>query len=236
MEIMHDHSYASQAEQELIAHGYACESFYSLRLSYVLTEDQQAENSTVGEDDRDAYAAAVAQRTSGHMERVAAALAQDLEIFQYSGEDKVPYDSDWDLFFWCNSFSTTMPGHLSGRDYRYFTLSFNKKHSPERRQETYNRAMRVLDQFADDANLHVAVQYEAVLDDAKIRRDAKLAIPGLAGRKCAYRGMEGRLETNGERLFFRKKRSRKYVYPLSDAEILRLSWKPVLGASGTAAT
>ena len=37
--------------------------------------------------------------------------------------------------------------------------------------------------------------------------------------------MEGRVETNGEALFFRKKRSRKYVYRLTDTEILSISWQ-----------
>lgn len=225
MEIAHDHNHITQAERELIAHGYACESFCSLRLSYVLTEAQRAENRTVGGDDRDAYAAVMAQQANGHMERIAAALAQNLKIFQYGSEDEVPYDSDWDLFFWCNSFSNTMAGRLSGRDYRYFTLAFNKKHGQERCQEVLGRAMRVLDLFSGDGNLHVAVQYEAVPDDGKIRRDAALAVPGLTGRSCVYGDMEGRLETNGDTLFFRKKRARKYVYKLSDAEVLALSWR-----------
>ena len=43
MEIFHDHSYVSQAEREFISRGYACESFYSLRFSFVYTEAQKAE-------------------------------------------------------------------------------------------------------------------------------------------------------------------------------------------------
>lgn len=146
------------------------------------------------------------------------------------------YKSDWDLFFWCNDFGSTMRGLLTGSDFSYFTLSFNKTHSQKRRQQTYDRAMHVLEQFTGDGNLHVAVQYEAVLDDDKIRSDARLAIPGIAGRKCVYEGMEGRLETNGETLFFRKKRGRRYIYKLSDAEVLMLSWKLVPGTAGAAVT
>ena len=146
-------------------------------------------------------------------------------IYQYDKEETVPYNSDWDLFFWCNDFSSTMQGLLSGRDYGYFTLAFNSEHAPEQRRKIYDRAMRILELFSDDENLHIAVQYTAIMDDAKIKRDAALAGLGIAGRNCVYKGMEGRVETNGETLYFRKKRSRKYVYRLTDAAVLSLSWQ-----------
>ena len=231
MEIFHDHSYVSQAEREFISRGYACESFYSLRFSFVYTEAQKAENrayaETVGteSDAWSVHAAASARRRSEHMERIVNLLAQNFKICQYDKEETVPYNSDWDLFFWCNDFSSTMQGLLSGRDYGYFTLAFNDKHDHERRQKVYNRAMRILELFSDDENLHIAVQYTAIMDDAKIKRDAALAGLGIAGRNCVYKGMEGRVETNGEALYFRKKRSRKYVYRLTDAAVLSLSWQ-----------
>ena len=231
MEIFHDHSYVSQAEREFISRGYACESFYSLRFSFVYTEAQKAENrayaETVGteSDAWSVHAAASARRRSEHMERIVNLLAQNFKIYQYDKEETVPYNSDWDLFFWCNDFSSTMQGLLSGRDYGYFTLAFNDKHDHERRQKVYNRAMRILELFSDDENLHIAVQYTAIMDDAKIKHDAALAVPRIAGRNCVYKGMEGRVETNGEALYFRKKRSRKYVYRLTDAAVLSLSWQ-----------
>lgn len=231
MEIFHDHSYVSQAEREFISRGYACESFYSLRFSFVYTEAQKAENrayaETVGteSDAWSVHAAASARRRSEHMERIVNLLAQNFKIYQYDKEETVPHNSDWDLFFWCNDFSSTMQGLLSGRDYGYFTLAFNDKHDHERRQKVYNRAMRILELFSDDENLHIAVQYTAIMDDAKIKHDAALAGLGIAGRNCVYKGMEGRVETNGEALYFRKKRSRKYVYRLTDAAVLSLSWQ-----------
>ena len=103
-------------------------------------------------------------------------------------------------------------------------MTFNRNHGPERRQEVYDRAIRALDQFTDNENLHVAVQYTAILDDEKIRHDAELAAPKLAGRACAYDGMVGRIEQGGECLYFRKKRSRKHIYKLADTDILALSW------------
>ena len=231
MQIIHDHSYISQTEREFISRGYACESLHSLRFSYTLTKAQQAENRAyadavgAGSVAWGDYIAAEARQRSEHVERIAALLAQNFKVCQYDRQDYIPYKSDWDLFFWCNDFSQTMRGFLSGRDYSYFTLTFNDRHDHERRQKIYDRAMRILDLLSDDENLHIAVQYTAIMDDAKIKHDAKLAVPRIAGRNCTYGNMEGRVETNGESLFFRKKRSRKYVYRLTDTDILSLLWQ-----------
>jgi hypothetical protein len=231
MEIFHDHSYITQADKKFISRGYACESFYFLRFSFVYTKEQQAENQAYAEAvglDSDAWSSCItasARRRSEHMERIVNLLAQNFKICQYDKEKTVPYNSDWDLFFWCNDFSSTMQGLLSGRDYGYFTLAFNSEQAPEQRRKIYDRAMRILELFSDDENLHIAVQYTAIMDDAKIKRDAALAGLGIAGRNCVYKGMEGRVETNGEALYFRKKRSRKYVYRLTDAAVLSLSWQ-----------
>ena len=231
MQIIHDHSYVSQGDREFIARGYAHESFYSLRFSYAYTEAQKAENRAyadevgLGSDAWNARIASSARQRSSHMERVAAVLARNFKIYQYEGKEEVSYNSDWDLFFWCNDFSQTMRGLLSGRDYSYFTLNFNTRHGHERRQKVYNRVIRILELFADDVNLEVAVQYDAIMDEDRIRRDAELAAPAIAGRSCTYSEMEGRVETNGEYLFFRKKRSRKRIYRLTDAEVLALSWQ-----------
>ena len=122
MEIFHDHSYVSQAEREFISRGYACESFYSLRFSFVYTETQQAENHAYAEavgTESDAWrvhVAASARRRSEHMERIVNLPAQNFKIYQYDKKETVPHSSDWDLFFWCNDFSSTMRGLLAGMD------------------------------------------------------------------------------------------------------------------------
>lgn len=231
MEIVHDRSYITQTEREFIARGYASESLHSLRFSFVYTEAQKAENRAyadavgLGSNEWDVHITASARRRSGHMERIAAVLAQNFKIYQYDEDEAVPYNSDWDLFFWCNDFSSTMRGLLSGRDLSYFTLSFNDKHGPERRQKILDRAMRILELFSDDGNLEVAIQYTAIMDKDKISHDAALAAPGIAGQTCTYGGMEGRVEQGSENLYFRKKRSRKCLYRLTDAEILSIFWR-----------
>lgn len=231
MQIIHDHSYISPTGREFISRGYASESVYSLRFSFIYTETQQAENHAFSKlvgldsDAWSTYTSDSAKRRSQHMECIADVMARNFKVYQYGGEDDVPYSSDWELFFWCNDFCSTMRGPLTGRDYGYFTLSFNSRHSPERRQKILDRAMRLLEMFTGDENLHVAVQYEAVMDDDKIKRDAQMTIPRIAGRSCVYSSMEGHVETNGEALFFKKKRSRRYVYRLTDTEILSIFWQ-----------
>ena len=231
MQINHDRSYIGQTSREFISRGYACESYHSLCFSYVYTAEQQAENGVyadqvgLGSEEWSVHIMDSARRRSEHMERVAALLAQNFKIYQYDDREGIEYGSNWDFFFWCNDFSRTMWNGLSGRDYSYFTLTFKEAYWHELRQRIYDRAMRILELFADDDNLEIAAQYEAVMDDAKIRQDAELAAPGMGGRACAYGGMVGRLEWNGERLLFRKKRSRTRIYRLSDAEVLALSWQ-----------
>ena len=230
MQISHDRSYMSPTDLEFISRGYACESIHSLRFSFAYTEAQQAENRAyadkvgVGNDEWSARITRAAILKCSRMEPVAALLAKELTVYQFSDDEDMPYKSDWDLFFWCNDLSQTVRNGLSGRDYSYFTMTFNKNHGPERRREVYGRAMRALERFADDENLEIAVQYTAIMDAGKIRRDAKLAAPKLAGRACAYDVMVGRIEQGSEGLYFRKKRSRKYIYKLTDADILALSW------------
>ena len=159
------------------------------------------------------------------MEHIAVILAENFKVSQYDDRDDAPYKSDWDLLFWCNDFAGTMRGLLEGRDYAHFTLSFNGQHDPERREKIYNRILRILELFSDDGNLRVTVQYDAMMDDARIKRDAKLAAPRIIGQNCIYEGMEGRVEANGDSLFFRRKRARKHVYCLTDAQILSISWQ-----------
>lgn len=229
MQIIHDRSHIGPTSREFISRGYACESFHSLRLGFVYTEAQQAENRAyadrVGLDSAEwrARIEDAARLKSRHMERIAALLAKNFSIFQY--DEEVEYSSDWDFFFWCSDFSQTMQSRFPGRDYSYFTLTFRDTHDPVWRQRLYDRAMRVLDLFADDANLEVAVQYTTIMDYAKIHDGAELAVPGLAGRTCTHRGMDGRIERCNGLLYFRKKRSRTYIHRLTDDEILELSWR-----------
>lgn len=110
------------------------------------------------------------------MASVMAAIAREFICYQYEAEDPAPYGSSrWELFFWCNDFSNTLHGYgLSGRDYSYFTLSFNSAQTVEQRVAVCGRVLQFLEtRFHSNPNLEVAVQYTTWYDKGKIKADAK---------------------------------------------------------------
>lgn len=48
---------------------------------------------------------------AAEMEQIMATIAEQFVCYQYD-DRKYPFcDGGWDLFFWCNCFFNTMPGH-----------------------------------------------------------------------------------------------------------------------------
>ena len=131
MIINHDHSYVNALDNEFVARGYAEDDLFSIRLTYEYTQEQKEENRRIAESSsrekwNELCKAAAAMR-SNYMRPVIEKLADAFVLYQFS-DCGVPYDSDkWDLFFWCNDFNTTChTSDLTGRDYSYMTLNFNK--------------------------------------------------------------------------------------------------------------
>lgn len=119
----------------------------------------------------------------------------------------------------------TTGGKLSGRDYSYFTLTFNEAHLPEERKKVCAFALQLLkDKFGDSPNLSVTVQYTATLDEKKIRQAAEQMLPNLLKRKCVYREMTGRIKQTSKGVFFMKKHAKSRGYLLSPASILQIGW------------
>ena len=244
MEIKHDRSYISPADMEFVERGYGHEYVRNFRFYYVYTEEEQYANlafaKKVGGDSPEWRASCVeaAQRRSNHMLQVMEAIGAKHWCYQFNKDhDMKLFKSDnWDLFFWCNDFySTIRSSDLSGRDYSYFTLNFNDSQSAEKQKEVYESVMQILSQFQDDEHIEVAVQYDIALDEAKIKEDADRVSSSLIGKRTTYSPtsglvlfpgfeMEGRIvEANGS-LFFMKKRARNKGYLLSKADILRIYW------------
>ncbi|MCM1221714.1 MAG: hypothetical protein NC548_45305, partial [Lachnospiraceae bacterium] len=164
MEIRHDRSYINDGEREFVSHGFGYERVRNLRLEFVYTEAQRAENFAQSEKvghgpEWSAYCDEAAKRKSAHMERVMQAIGEKHWCYQYNKDRDMELfkSDDWDLFFWCNDFYTTTCGSLSGRDYSYFTLNFNDSQPAEKQREVYESVMEILSQFQDDENLDVAV-------------------------------------------------------------------------------
>ena len=112
----------------------------------------------------------------------------------------------------------TTGGKLSGRDYSYFTLNFNKAQTPEERRKVCALVLQLLnDRFGNSPNT-------ATLDEQKIQQTAEQMLPSLLKRKCVYREMRGRLKQTSEGVFFMKKHSKSHGYLLSPSSIVQIGW------------
>lgn len=226
MEITYDRSYIDRTSLDFIARGYGIEDLHSLRLQFVYTEAERARNAAQASTMQGTNIVQAAQAKNRIMEPVMEALAAELVCYQYDPELEYTFDSpDWDLFFWCNNLYMTTGGKLSGRDYSYFTLTFNEAHLPEERKKVCAFALQLLkDRFGDSPNLSVTVQYTATLDEKKIRQTAEQMLPTLLKRKCVYREMTGRIKQTSAGVFFMKKHAKSRGYLLSPASIVQIGW------------
>ena len=192
MNILHDKSSVKSFSAKWIDRGYAREDVHSLRLQYVYTPEQREANRQIcdaGPDEAHHRIKQAAESKNAVMASVMAAIAREFICYQYEAEDPAPYGSSrWELFFWCNDFSNTLHGYgLSGRDYSYFTLSFNSAQTVEQRVAVCGRVLQFLEtRFHSNPNLEVAVQYTTWYDKGKIKADAKKVQHLLDGRQYTY--------------------------------------------------
>lgn len=231
MDIKHDRSYIDTSSLEFVQRGYAIEDLHSLRLRFEYTEEEKKANKAYADthsvEEWNMRCGDMAKARSDAMLPVAEALAKKFVCYQYEPDCGADFRSDkWDLFFWCNDFYQTTGGQFSGRDYSYFTLTFNERMTADQRLDVCNRALEFLvDQFGDHTHLSVAVQYKITMDDKKIAEGAKAVAPSLIGHKCAYGHMDGKIVETERGVFFAKKYAKTRGYQLSDSEVLRLSWQ-----------
>ena len=140
MNVRHDRRYITENSRDLIGRGYAAEVLDTLRFRFTYTQVERDANRSRAQTqpyaDGSAERAKAAMLRSAEMEQIMATIAEQFVCYQYD-DRKYPFrDGGWDLFFWCNCFFNTMPGHgLDGRDYSYFTLSFNEQHTAEKRKK-----------------------------------------------------------------------------------------------------
>lgn len=232
MKIWHDYSYMEDCDNVWIARGYACKDLHSLRLQFVYTDCEKEKNSEFAAT----HNAAAQQRhriqhclsKSEVMAHIMEAIAEQFCCYQYRHEDPVPFESDqWDLFFWCNSFTETMPGiEMPDRDYGYFTLNFNTNQTVEKRAEICQRVLTFLhEHFKKEVHLDVAVQYTVFWDDAKIHADVQNVKDSLVGRQYSHGLKTGTLFLQDGCLCFKAKYVKKWFYKLRPTEILELSFQ-----------
>ena len=167
MIIKFDRSYISAGTRELIERGYAREELDKLVFRFEYTEEERIQNREMAVKlSPEAWAASAdraARRRSEMMEPVMKSIAGEFVCYQYDHEEKLALRSTkWDLFFHCNALNV-LNASAAGRDYSYFTLSFNREHTVEQRMEICGRVIRLLqERFAAHPNLHISVQYMSV--------------------------------------------------------------------------
>lgn len=235
MTIIHDKTYISPSQKLLIERGYAVEDIHSLRIGFQYTEDEMRANMEYAkshtQEEWTSECIEWGVRRSDEIQPVMEAIAEQFICYQYEPDCAIPFRStDWELFFWCGDLYNKTDGKESGRDYSYFTLSFNDWMTTQQRMEILDRALAFLkENFSDMIHLHVAVQYGATTDDDKIMTDANAILPALLGKKCTYGRMEGKIVQTSNGVFFMKKYARTKGYKLTDTDILRISWKQEVG-------
>lgn len=230
MNIHHDRSYISEASRDLIGRGFAAEVLDALRFHFIYTPMEREANRSRAQsqpyENGIANRAKAAALRSAEMEQIMAAIAEQFVCYQYD-DRKYPFrDGGWDLFFWCNCFFNTMPGHgLDGRDYSYFTLSFNEQHTAEKRKDICDAVLSLLaEKFPANPHLDIALQYSALLDYTRIKTETAVVTPKLIGKTYSFRGKDGRIQLVEDRVFFFPKRYRRYGYPLDDLDLLNVAW------------
>lgn len=228
MKIHEDRSHVN-IDTKWFTKGYAKEDVHTLRLQFLYDEAEQAANRQFQDSHTDEEwnqrIREASKNKSAAMEPVMSAIAQEFVCFQYAADDPAPYDSDqWDLFFWCNSFPSSLA--LSGRDFSYFTLTFNERQTWEKRNAVCQQVLDFLHtRFQNHPNLNVSIQYSIWFDHPKIHEVIERIKPRLEGQCCVYDQKEGRLLLQDGVLLFKPKYAKKHVCRLSQSDILTLSWE-----------
>lgn len=229
MNLHDDRTYMSAEDNLFISRGYAAEDLHSIRMQFRYTGKQleayakAKEARSIPVDDMEKRAA----ERSNYIHEVLESIASKFVCYQYGDDKQLKFDStDWDLFFWCNSFDGNLQSLCGQHDYGYVTLTFNKKHTPEQRHEICEAFCNFLaSNFSDRENLQVAVQYTTRYFEDKIKAATDPLLQKLNGKKCSHGGMDGKIAVNDNGVFFAKKYAKNKGYRLSPTEIMQFCWK-----------
>lgn len=187
MRIWHDTSYLTDRDKLMIDRGLARDGYHSLRFSFVYTPEEREQNrqmsmmsNSMHQERWHQLCVQDAVRRSDAMHQVMEEISKQFVCYQYDKGQSLRYDDlSWDLFFWCNDFSSTFRGSgLPDRDYSYFTLNFNRQHDLDKQDEIRCKVLELLkSKYADWPNLDVANQHRAFPDESKIQAAVKAALP-----------------------------------------------------------
>lgn len=221
---------------DLIRHGYAEKHPHEITVRFNRTPEQLRADTT----DHDLYNIVCNEYMALYMGRI----AKKARCYQYEDKESLPYEDDWDLFFYHDSGENKARSPLSKMDYFYFTLTFNKRHPKKRKEAILAMVISVLEEYEiEGEGTHVTICYIAQEDKEKIRKDAEAIAPTLIGKCVQYKSglslllnpvsafsglptppMEGRVVRANGQYYFMKKRARTRGYLLDDEDILRIFW------------
>ena len=108
-----------------------------------------------------------------------------------------------------------------------FKLSFNKNRTPEENIKLLEEIIPLVEGM-DYENIGCRIQYNAVINNGKVEKEAKIICDSLIGKSIIYCGMIGKIkvvsERNGNKEYgFFKKYARSKYYHISYVDILAMN-------------
>lgn len=226
MNIKHDYSYITGNENKLIENGYGKLSIHSLIFDRYFTEERKEQNRKLAEsmnnEQWSKHCDEISKELSISLNEILQVFINKYNIHQVSEETSTTehYRSDWDLFFYSNR-------GWNNKDYfDYFTLSFNTKRTPEQNINLLNNIIPILEKMEYE-NIGCRIQYDAVINEEKIKIKAIEICESLLNKFINYRGMEGKIkvvkeENNIKEYGFFKKNARNRYYQISNADLVAM--------------
>ena len=224
MLIKKDYSYINTNEHKLIDNGYAELSVHSIHFDRFFTEEQKAENKRKAErmakEDWNTYCDNVSKSLAETMGQIIDTLVGKYNIHQVSPETSTiaHYKEDWDLYFYSNR-------GWNGKDHMdYFQLSFNDNRRANENLQLLDEVLSIVEDMSFD-NVYCRIQYDAIVDEAKVEEKAASLCESLAGQFINYLGLVGRIkpiwEREGVKLYgFFKKGARSKYYNICKADLV----------------
>ena len=227
MYVKKDYSYINNNRMTLVKKGYGKLTVHSINFNRHYSEEQKEENCQIAKSMTDAewskHCEDVARGFSKSLNDILKHFVDKYDVHQVSEETSTMehYKSNWDLYFWSNE-------GWNGKDYMdCFKLSFNKNRTPEENIKLLEEIIPLVEGM-DYENIGCRIQYNAVINNEKVEKEAKIICDSLIGKSIIYCGMIGKIkvvsERNGNKEYgFFKKYARSKYYHISYVDILAMN-------------
>ena len=221
MKITDDYSFVSESSQTLINRGLADISIHSLNFDRYFTDEEMEHNREEAErlnTNSEAYSKRcekIGKDIYNQLFPLAELLDTKFNMYQYTSEKstKIPYDSDWDLFFYSNR-------GWNRKDYfDYMEISFNEKRTAKQNQELLKKVLYLLSDVKAN-NIKCRIQYDVIYHENEIAKEAASVFEKIQDQFINYNGMIGKIKMINNSYGFFKKCSKKHYYSVSNVNML----------------